>query len=176
MASAAGTMLPAGIPVVNAIDMVTTLEPLAGRFATALFVTGILAAAVSSLFPNYVLGPWLVCDFLDVPRRMDRWSVRAAVVAAAALAFVVPVFGGRPVPIMIASQAVSTVIMPVLIVLLIVLLNRSSVVGDYRNPTALNVGLMITLLFALLVSYSGALGLAEGVRELLSAKTPLGPA
>jgi manganese transport protein len=167
MASAAGTMLPAGIPVVDAIDMVKTLEPLAGRFATALFVTGILAAAVSSLFPNYVLGPWLVCDFLNVPRRMDRWPVRAAVAGAAALAFVVPVFGGRPVLIMIASQAVSTVIMPLLIVLLMILLNRPSAVGDYRNPMALNVGLIITLLFALLVSYSGAVGLAQGVRELL---------
>jgi hypothetical protein len=30
------------------------------------------------------------------------------------------------------------------------------------------VGLIVTLLFALLVSYSGALGLADGVREMLS--------
>lgn len=169
MASAAGTMLPAGIPVVDAIDMVKTLEPLAGRFASALFVSGILAAAVSSLFPNYVLGPWLVCDFMNVPRRMDRRPVRAAVAGAAALAFVVPVFGGRPVLIMIASQAVSTVLMPMLVVLLMILLNRSTAVGDYRNPIALNVGLIVTLLFALLVSYSGALGLADGVREMLSA-------
>jgi Mn2+/Fe2+ NRAMP family transporter len=167
MASAAGTMLPAGIPVVEAIDMVKTLEPLAGRFATALFVTGIIAAAVSSLFPNYVLGPWLVCDYMNVPRRMDRRPVRAAVASVALLAFVVPVFGGRPVLIMIASQAISTVIMPVLILLLMILLNRSAVVGDYRNPMALNVGLIITLVFALLVSYSGGLGLADGIREIL---------
>lgn len=76
MASAAGTMLPAGIPVVHAIDMVKTLEPLAGPFATALFVTGIVAAAVSSLFPNYLLGPWLVCDYMNVPRKMDQRLVR----------------------------------------------------------------------------------------------------
>jgi Mn2+/Fe2+ NRAMP family transporter len=99
---------------------------------------------------------------------MDRWPVRAAVAGAAALAFVVPVFGGRPVLIMIASQAVSTVLMPMLVVLLMILLNRSTAVGDYRNPIALNVGLIVTLLFALLVSYSGALGLADGVREMLS--------
>jgi Mn2+/Fe2+ NRAMP family transporter len=71
--------------------------------------------------------------------------------------------------IMIASQAVSTVIMPLLIVLLMILLNRPSAVGDYRNPMALNIGLIITLLFALLVSYSGAVGLAQGVRDLLTA-------
>jgi hypothetical protein len=33
---------------------------------------------------------------------------------------------------------------------------------------ALNVGLVVTLAFALLVSYSGALGLAGGIREILS--------
>jgi Mn2+/Fe2+ NRAMP family transporter len=148
--------------------MVKTLEPLAGRFATALFVTGIVAAAVSSLFPNYVLGPWLVCDYQNVPRRMDSRPVRVAVGAAALLAFVVPVFGGQPVLIMIGSQAISTVVMPVLILLLMILLNRPSAVGDYRNPPALNLALAVTLLFSLLVSYSGALGLIDGVREILA--------
>jgi Mn2+/Fe2+ NRAMP family transporter len=167
MASAAGTMLPAGIPVVHAIDMVKTLEPLAGPFATALFVTGIVAAALSSLFPNYVLGPWLVCDFLDVPRQMDRNSVRLAVVGAAALSFIVPVFGGRPVFIMIASQAISTIVMPLLIVLLLIMLNSAKTVGDYKNSMALNLGLIVTLAFAFLVSYSGALGLFDSIRDVL---------
>ena len=167
MASAAGTMLPAGIPVVHAIDMVKTLEPLAGPFATAVFVTGIVAAAVSSLFPNYVLGPWLVCDYLDVPRQMDRNSVRLAVAGVAVLAFVVPIFGGRPVLIMLASQAISTIIMPLLIVLLLIMLNSAKTVGDYKNPVALNVSLIITLAFALLVSYSGALGLFDNIRNVL---------
>jgi Mn2+/Fe2+ NRAMP family transporter len=169
MACAAGTMLPAGIPVVDAIDMVKTLEPLAGPFATALFVTGIVAAAVSSLFPNYVLGPWLVCDYLEVPRKMDRRPVRLAVLGVAALAFVVPLFGGRPVFIMIASQAVSTIVMPLLIVLLLIMLNSAKTVGDYQNPRALNLGLMVTLAFALLVSYSGAIGLFDSIRDLLFA-------
>jgi Mn2+/Fe2+ NRAMP family transporter len=168
MACAAGTMLPAGIPVVHAIDMVKTLEPLAGPFATALFVTGIVAAAVSSLFPNYVLGPWLVCDYLNVPRQMDRQSVRLAVLGVASVAFVVPVFGGRPVLIMIASQAVSTIVMPLLIVLLLIMLNSAKTVGNYNNPMALNIGLIVTLAFALFVSYSGALGLYDNIRDLFT--------
>ncbi len=135
--------------------------------AAALFVTGIVAAAVSSLFPNYALGPWLVCDYLDVPRKMDRRAVRLAVLCTAMLACTVPVFGGRPVLIMIASQAVSTVIMPALIVLLLIMLNSSKTVGSYKNSIALNVGLIITLAFALLVSYSGALGLIDNLRGIL---------
>jgi Mn2+/Fe2+ NRAMP family transporter len=171
MACAAGTMRPAGIPVERAIDMVKTLEPLSGRFATAVFVTGIVAAALSSLFPNYVLGPWLVCDYLNVPRNMARPAVRMAVVAAAALAFVVPIFGGSPVVVMIASQAISPVVMPLLIVLLLILLNSKSLAGEgrqYKNPLVLSAGLVVTLAFALLVSYSAVLGLWDSIRAALS--------
>lgn len=47
------------------------------------------------------------------------------------------------------------------------MLNSSKTVGSYKNPTALNIGLGITLAFALLVSYSGALGLIDNIREIL---------
>ena len=83
MASAAGTMRPAGIAVEQAIDMVKTLEPLAGPLATVLFVLGIAAAGLSSLFPNYLLGPWLVCDFTNQPRKMNQRRVRIAVALVA---------------------------------------------------------------------------------------------
>jgi Mn2+/Fe2+ NRAMP family transporter len=166
MASAAGTMLPADIPVSNAIDMVKALEPLAGSFATALFVTGIVAAALSSLFPNYVLGPWLVCDYLNVPRKMDHPYVRAAILAVALLAFTVPVFGGRPVVVMLASQAVSTVVMPVLILLLIVILQSPGIMRNYECPRALTIALWITLGFAVFISYFGFIGLVAEIRAL----------
>ena len=69
MACAAATMHAEGIEVNEAIDMVRTLEPLAGRFAMSLFAFGIIAAALSSVFPNYLLGPWehLKCgDYLMI--------------------------------------------------------------------------------------------------------------
>lgn len=161
VASAAGTLYVRGIEVEHAIDMVTTLEPLAGGFAASLFVFGIVAAALSSLFPNYLLGAWLISDYLNVRRDMRRAAVRVFVLAVASLGFVVPLFGGRPVLIMVASQAVSPVVMPMLIVLTLVVLNRRSIAQGYKNPVWLNVALVVTLLFSLLMSYSATLGLLE---------------
>ncbi|MCE5249650.1 divalent metal cation transporter [bacterium] len=166
VACAAGTMYPHGITVENAIDMVKTLEPLAGRFATSIFVMGIIAAALSSLFPNYVLGPWLVCDYLNVPRTMNRPIVRIAVLIISLLGFVVPVFGGKPVIIMIASQAVSPVVMPLLIVLLIIQLNGRERENNYKNPLLLNIGLIITLIFSLFMSYTAVLGLMGLLKQM----------
>jgi len=165
IACAAGTLFPRGIAVENAIDMVNTLEPLAGRFATSIFVMGIVAAALSSLFPNYLLGPWLVCDYLNIPRKMKRVSIRIAVLIIASLGFIVPVFGGKPVIIMIASQAVSPMVMPLLIVLLFIMLNRKENVGQNKNPIMLNIGLVITFIFSLFMSYSAVVGLLDFLKS-----------
>ncbi|MFC1692906.1 NRAMP family divalent metal transporter [Candidatus Latescibacterota bacterium] len=165
MACAAGTLYPRGISVENAIDMIRTLEPLAGRFATSIFVTGIIAAALSSTFPNYVIGPWLICDYLNVPRKMNRTSIRIAVFLIALTGFVVPVFGGRPVIIMIASQAVSPVVMPLLIVLLFIHLNDKEYAVNYKNPLLLNIGLFITFIFSLVMSYSAVMGLLDLLKK-----------
>ena len=149
MACAAGTLHVKGMEIEAAIDMVKTLEPLAGGVAVTGFVLGILAAGLSSLFPNYLLGPWLLSDFLGIPRDMSRGVFRAMVAAAAMFGLVVPVFGGKPIQIMIASQAVSPIAMPLLAVFVTILLNKKSVAGENRPGILLNVGLVVTVLFSL---------------------------
>jgi manganese transport protein len=167
IAAAAGTLYPLGIPVRNAIDMVITLQPLAGQFASSIFIFGILAAALSSLFAGYVLGPWLVCDYLNVPRKMNRPLVRIAVMLVAIIGFTNPVFGGSPVVIMIASQAISPVIMPLLVVLVFVMLNSKKTIGNYKNPLWLNIGLGVTFIFTLFLSYTGMVGLFDFLKNSL---------
>lgn len=161
MACAAGTLHRQGLEIEAAIDMVKTLEPLAGGLATGGFVVGIVAAGLSSLFPNYLLGPWIAADFLGLPRDMSRAAFRAMVVVAAAFGLVVPVWGGRPVNIMIASQAVSPVAMPLLALFVLILLNKKSVAGAHPPSIALNAGLAVTVAFSFymcFVALSGFFG------------------
>ncbi len=148
MACAAGTLHPRGMEIEAAIDMVKTLEPLAGSLATGGFVIGILAAGLSSLFPNYLLGPWMAADYLGLSRDMGRLAFRVMVIVAALFGLVVPVLGGRPVQIMIASQALSPVAMPLLALFVLVLLNKSEVTANRPPSAALNAGLAITVLFS----------------------------
>lgn len=148
MACAAGTLHRQGTEVDAAIDMVRSLEPLAGPWAAGGFVIGIVAAGLSSLFPNYLLGPWMAADFLGLPRDMGRAAFRAMVVAAALCGFVVPLLGGSPVRIMIASQALSPVAMPLLALFVLILLNKKEVAGDHPPSTALNAGLAVTVAFS----------------------------
>ena len=63
---------PLGLKVDNAIDMIKTLEPFAGRFAISIFVVGIVCAGLVSLFPHYMLVPLLLSDFLNEKLDMSK--------------------------------------------------------------------------------------------------------
>lgn len=153
MASAAGTLHVKGIYVDNAIEMVSTLEPLAGRFAIALFVTGIIAAGLSSIFPNMLLLPWLISDYQGTSRDLTTNLFRVLVVLVTLSGLIIPIFGGKPIIIMIASQAFSPLMMPLLIIFLIILLNNKKVMGDHRIGLWLNAGLVTTLVFSLFMFF-----------------------
>jgi Mn2+/Fe2+ NRAMP family transporter len=154
-------MFVQGIEVTRAIDMVNALEPLAGRMAVTIFVLGIVSAGMSSLFPNYLLGVWLLTDYLDIPRDVHRASFRLLVLGCALMGLFVPIFGGSPVPIMIASQAVSPILMPLFILLITLLLNKPELMGRHRNKWPMNAALGVTLLFSLFMLYTSVLGFLD---------------
>lgn len=113
MACAAGTLYRMGKPVENAIDMVTILEPIAGRFAISVFLVGIVSAGISTIFPIALILPWLICDYRGVKSNVQSPMFRILGGLGLLAGLTVPVFGGRPVFIMIASSAFQATIMPV---------------------------------------------------------------
>ena len=159
MASAAGTLHPLGLKVDNAIDMVKLMEPLAGRFAISVFVGGIVAAGLSSLFPIILLAPWLMADFNGRPRRMRSFGSRLLVLFGVALGLVVPVFGGRPVLIMVMSQAMTIIVTPLILLLMLILYNRASVMGRHTLKMPSNIFLGIIFIFTLGMAAAGIVGI-----------------
>ena len=149
MASAAGTLNVMGIHVDNAVEMMHALEPLVGQLAIFVLLFGILAAGLSSIFPNIVLFPWLISDYRHKKRNLRSISSRIMAVVISLSGLLIPIFGGKPIAIMIASQAFSPLMMPLLIIFLIILLNSKKVMGEYTVSTGMNISLVITLLFSI---------------------------
>ena len=159
MASAAGTLHPLGLKVDNAIDMVKLMEPLAGRFAISIFVGGIVAAGLSSLFPIILLAPWLFADFNDRPRNMKSTSSRLLVLFGILLGLLVPVFGGRPVLVMIMSQAMAAIVSPLVLALMLYIYNRRSIMGNNTLGIGSNISFAIILLFTIAMAAAGLIGI-----------------
>jgi manganese transport protein len=160
MAAAAGTLHPAGLKVENAIDMVKLMEPLAGRFAISIFVGGIVAAGLSSLFPIVLLAPWLFADFNNKPRNMKSTSSRLLVLFGVLLGLVVPIFGGRPVMVMIMSQAMAAIVTPLVLALMLYIYNKKSIMGENRLGLISNISFGLVLLFTIAMAVAGLIGIA----------------
>ena len=163
MAAAAGTLHVEGLGLTKASQMISLLEPLAGAFAASIFAMGIVAAGVSSQFPNVLMLPWLICDYAEIDRDMTLPRYRLIVFLISLLGLVVPLFGGRPVLVMIVSQAFNAVILPATVLCILYLCNQSKLMKDYKNGFLSNLILSAILLFSLFTSVIAL----KGVWQLL---------
>ncbi len=159
MAAAAGSLFAQGIGLDSASQMIGLLEPLAGPLAVSIFAIGIIAAGVSSQFPNLLMIPWLLCDFRGTPRDMTLPKYRIFVFAISLLGLVVPLFDARPVFVLILSQAFNVVLLPVTVACIIYLGSRADLMGAHRNSALTNAGLVGIFLFSLVTGYMGFQGL-----------------
>ena len=124
MAAAAGTLYVSNLGLTKASQMIGLLEPLAGSLATAIFVFGIVAAGVSSQFPNVLMLPWLLCDYNESERDMTLPKYRIMVFFISLLGLIVPVFNAPPVFVMIVSQVFNAVILPITVLCIFYLGNK----------------------------------------------------
>ena len=164
MASAAGTLFAEGIGLSKASQMVTLLEPLAGKLATSIFVIGIVCAGVSSQFPNVLMLPWLLCDYNQSERDMTLPKYRIMVLAISLLGLIVPVFQAQPVFVMIVSQAFNSVILPMTVGCILYLGNRNDLMGEHSHSRTTNVLLTAILTFSIVTSAMGI----QGVWQLIT--------
>lgn len=159
MACAAGTLFIMNKPVEEVITMVTLLEPLLGRFALSIFIMGILGAALSSILPIVMLAPLLIGDYKNKPINYKGPLFRILTLTGLLFGLVVPLLGARPVFAMLISQLFQIFVLPLVIFAILYLLNKKEIMGKYKAGVWLNIGLILTFIFSLIMSYQSVLGL-----------------
>jgi len=161
MCVAAGALYAHGKTIVRVLDMVHTLEPVAGKFAVALFMAGTLSAGISSMFPILMVAPLLIGDYRS--GRMDTRSrtFRCTCLGAALLGLVVPVLGQNPIMITVMAQVTNVFVLPLTILVILILINRRTFMTVHRAGVLLNLGLVLALIFSCIIAVTGALALLE---------------
>lgn len=134
----AATLAPAGVHIENAGDAAAALRPLAGRAATLLFGVGLLgasllAAAIVPLATSYSMAEASGRPAsLDLDAHRFQWFY-AAFVVLTALAVAVVITPGLPlIPLIVGSQVVNAVLLPLHLVLLLVLGRDTTRLGEAR--------------------------------------------
>jgi Mn2+/Fe2+ NRAMP family transporter len=140
----AATLFKAGIHVETAADAALALKPLAGRYCSALFAFGLLNA---SLFAASILPlstAFIICEgmgwengvnkrFSEAPQFYGLYSLLVFVGAGIILLPRIPLFR-----VMLVSQVVNGLVLPVVLVFMLVLINSPKLMGPYKNGKLFN--------------------------------------
>lgn len=161
MAVACGALFHQGKPVTQVLDMVNTLEPVAGKFALTLFFFGTLSAGLSSIFPILLIAPILISDFQS--GELDTSSRQFKVITAFACLFalIVPVFGSNPVEMQIVSQIFNVFVLPLVVIGILFLINNKNLMKGYKTSIWINIALVLAFLFSCVISFNGVGALLE---------------
>jgi len=166
MAAAAGTLHVEGVTLENVSELITLLEPFAGKIGVAIFVIGLVAAGISSQFPNVALLPWLLDDYHQRETNMKRTDYRIFAFFISLLGLVLPIFNAKPILIMIASQAFGALLLPITVSCIFILGNQSSLMKEHKYSMIVNIILIGILIFSLIMSYMSISGIVSIIQSL----------
>ena len=156
------TLFPRGIHVVQSAEQAAlALAPVAGNFAKGLFAFGLFGASVLAATVMPLTTSYAVCEsfgwesgisrkFSEAPVFMGLYT---ALIAIGAIVVLVP---GLPlIGVILVSQNLNGILLPIVLVFMLRLVNKPRLMGAHTNPAWLNVlawsltGLIILLTLVL---------------------------
>ena len=164
MAVAHSALFHSGQPVTKVLDMVTALEPVTGKLSLTIFFFGTLAAGLSSVFPCMLIAPLLIADYQS--GELDTSSKQFKIITglAAISAMAIPVLGANPIKGQILTQVFNVFVLPIVVGGIIVLINNSKLMKDYKPGWILNTLLTLAFIFSMIISYTGVLALITSLK------------
>ena len=132
-----------------AADAAEAMKPLAGKYAYLLFAIGLFNASLFAASIMPLSTAYTVCEGLGLESGVDKsfgeapvfyWLYTLLIIGGAAVVLV-PDF--PLVKMMLLSQFLNGLLVPVIIIFMLRLINRKDLMGKYRNSIAFNGGRVV---------------------------------
>lgn len=171
----ATTIHAAGGRIDTAADAALALGPVAGDLSTALFAVGLFGASVLAATIMPISTAFVICEAFGWESGVDKrfedarpfFGIYTFVLGLGALVVLIP--GLDLLPMIIASQNLQGLLLPIVLIFMVLLVNDERIMGRHRNGRVANilawgaVGLVIILDAVLLgVSALGIFGVHLG--------------
>ena len=139
------TLFRAGVTINSAADAARALAPVAGNFAEVLFAVGLFGASVLAATVMPLTTSYTVCEsfgwesgvsrrFSEAPVFMGLYSALIVIGAAVVLIPGLPLTG-----LILVSQNLNGILLPIILVFMLRLVNNPRIMGRHVNPSWLNV-------------------------------------
>ena len=148
MATSAAAFFAQKIRIEDATKMAEQLEPLLGSAASYFFALGLLAAGLSSAITAPLAASYATAGVLDWATDLRDWKFRSVWALVIAAGTVFALLGKSPIEVILFAQAANGVLLPLIAIFLLVVMNRSDLLGEHKNGAMANVLGVVVILTA----------------------------
>lgn len=141
-----GTTMFGNTGVANAADMARQLRPLLGNWAGYFLGTGLFAAGISSAITAPLAAAYAAKGILGWQGDLKSMKFRAVWISILLIGVVTSMFGIKPVVIIQFAQVANGILLPVVVVFLIYLMNKTALLKTHTNSMLQNIAGAVILL------------------------------
>lgn len=125
--------------VTSAADLALGLEPLFGQYATWFIAIGLLAAGITSSITAPLAAAYVVRGCLGWKDGLNSFKFKSVWASIILLGMVFSSLKLQPIEIIRFAQIANGILLPVIAIFLFWIVNKSSVLGKYRNTLYQNI-------------------------------------
>jgi NRAMP (natural resistance-associated macrophage protein)-like metal ion transporter len=123
----------------SAQTMALQLEPVLGASAKYFFAIGLFAAGLTSAVTSPLAAAYAVSGAMGWPTNMSDTRFKAIWALVLVVGATVAALGTKPITAILFAQASNGFLLPIVAVFLLVVMNRSDLLGAYRNKLWANI-------------------------------------
>ena len=142
-----------GTKIESAGQMAQQLEPLLGPAAKVFFAIGLFSAGLTSSITAPLAAAYATSGAFGWGRDLRSWRFRAVWAVVLIFGTTLAALGTSPVQIIIFAQAANGILLPLIAIFLLIIMNRSDLLGDFKN------GIVGNVLGAIVVLVAAGLGI-----------------
>ncbi|MFH1788263.1 MAG: Nramp family divalent metal transporter [Candidatus Altiarchaeota archaeon] len=157
----AATLFKGGVRIDDAVDAAKALAPLAGNYASIIFAAGFFGAALFGAIILPISTSFYVCEAFGwesgVNKKVDEarefYAMMILITVVAAAVVLIPKI--PLITLMISSQIINGLMLPLVLICMLKLVNNRKIMGEYVNSRPINIitwtGCIIIILVSLLM-------------------------
>lgn len=150
-----------GNEITSAADLAKAVEPLFGSFAKYFIAIGLFAAGITSTITAPLAAAYVATGCLNWSSNMKSFKFRLVWLIVLSLGVIFASLGFKSIEVIQFAQIANGLLLPVIAGLLIWIVNKQAILGDYKNNWKQN--LMALIIFAVVTF----LGLRTVLKVLL---------
>ncbi len=153
----AATLFKSGVEITSAKDAALALQPLAGKYAGALFAIGLFNASIFAAALLPLATSYYVCEGLGWESGVDKdfseaphfFTIFSLLIIISAVMVIIPNI--NLFKILIWSQVINGILIPIILFYILKLCNDHDIMGEYTNSNWYNV-ICISIIFLMTIT------------------------